>query len=175
MFTNEDPGARDLATDSDSLQNPQEQQQNGRPDAQFGIGRQQPNSQGGQRHEKNAESEHLFATAQISRMSHYYATQRSREITGSKYAESLELPKPIRDFGREKEHTNCVREENEDNEVIKLQETSQSGKTECPIISCSQAPFRDGGNGYNIFHVSDPSVLVWMSIKLHDWNYYTSH
>jgi len=48
------------------------------------IVRQQPNSQGGQRHEKNAESEHLFATAQVSHMRHNYATERSGKITAAK-------------------------------------------------------------------------------------------
>jgi hypothetical protein len=62
-------------------------------------------------------------------MSHYYTTQRSGEITGGEYAESLELPKPIRDFGREKKLSNCVRKENEDNEVIEFKETSQRGQT----------------------------------------------
>jgi hypothetical protein len=71
-------------------------------------------------------------------MSHDYTTQRSRKITGSENTESLELPKPIRDFGREKKFTNRVREENEDDEVIKLQETSQRGQREGPIISCGQ-------------------------------------
>jgi hypothetical protein len=32
------------------------------------------------------------------------------------------LPKPIRDFGREKKLPNGVRKENKDDEVIKLQE-----------------------------------------------------
>jgi hypothetical protein len=39
MFTNEDPGPWDLATDGHSLQSPQEQQQNGRPDTHLAIGR----------------------------------------------------------------------------------------------------------------------------------------
>src|ERR1700751_3760997 len=95
-------------------------------------------------------------------MSHYYTTQRSGEITGGEYAESLELPKPIRDFGREKKLSNCVRKENEDNEVIEFKETSQRGQTECLIISCGQAPTRDSDDGYDVFHVFDPSLLAWL-------------
>jgi hypothetical protein len=95
-------------------------------------------------------------------MSHYYTAQRSGEITGSEYAESLELPKPIRDIEREKKLSNRVRKENEDNEVIEFQETSQRGQTECLIISCGQTPPRDSDDGYDGFHVFDPSVLAWL-------------
>jgi hypothetical protein len=86
-------------------------------------------------------------------MSHQYTTQRSGEITGSENAESLELPKPIRDFGREKKLPDGVRKENEDDEVIELQETSQSGQTECLIIPGGKVSTRKSGDG---FHVFDP-------------------
>jgi hypothetical protein len=79
-------------------------------------------------------------------MSHYYATQGSRKITGSENAKRLELPKPIRDFRREKKFTNRVCEENKDDEVIELQETSQRGQAECLIIYCGQAPIRNGSD-----------------------------
>jgi hypothetical protein len=100
----------------------------------------------------------LFATAQITRMSHYYATQRSGEITGSEYTEGLGLPKPIRDFGWEEKLSHYVRKENKDNEVIEFQETSQRGQTEGLIICCGQTPTRDSDDGYNVCHVFDGSA-----------------
>ena len=87
-------------------------------------------------------------------MRHNYTTERSREITGSENAERLKLPHPFRDFGREKKLTNRVREENEDDEVIKLQETSQRGQAECLIISCGEAPIRNGGDEQGIGDVA---------------------
>ena len=96
-------------------------------------------------------------------MSHDYTTQRSREITGSENAERLELPKPIRDFGREKKFTNRVREENEDDEVIKLQETSQRGQTEGPIISCRSDPELEQGRRIWNRTFSKLLMLVFMT------------
>ncbi len=62
MLANEDPGTWDLATNGRSLQDAQEQQQDGRPRTQVGVGRQQPDAQSGQCHEQHTECEHLFAT-----------------------------------------------------------------------------------------------------------------
>jgi hypothetical protein len=80
-------------------------------------------------------------------MRHYYAPQRSSEITGSENAERLKLPQPFRNFEREKKLTYRVREENEDDEIIKLQETSQGGQTECLIIARGKASICNGGDG----------------------------
>jgi hypothetical protein len=43
-------------------------------------------------------------------MRHYYATERSRQITGRENAEGLKLPQPFRNFGRKKKLTNRVRD-----------------------------------------------------------------
>jgi len=77
---------------------------------------------------------------------HQDTTERPREITGGEYSEGLELPQPIRDFRWEKKLTNRVREENEDDEIVELEETSQRCQTERLIVSNGQAAVRNGSN-----------------------------
>jgi chorismate mutase len=60
-------------------------------------------------------------------MRHYDAAQRSSKITGRKNSERLELPNPVRNPRREKQVTDRVREENEDDEVVEFEDASQRG------------------------------------------------
>jgi hypothetical protein len=60
-------------------------------------------------------------------MRHYDATQRPSKITDRKNSERLELPHPVWNPRREKQVTDRVREENEDDEVVEFGDASQSG------------------------------------------------
>jgi hypothetical protein len=62
---------------------------------------------------------------QIPRMRHNDATQRSRKIAGSENSERLELSNPVRNPRRKKQATDRVREENEDDEIVEFEDTSQ--------------------------------------------------
>ena len=124
MLCDKHPRARHFTANRRALKHAHQQQQQRRENAHRGIGGQQTNGQRGDRHQQDAEGKHLFTPDQIAKVGHDNAAQRTRQIPGSKNAEGLHLTQPLRYICREEELPHYGSEEDEDNEVVKLQRTA---------------------------------------------------
>ncbi|MNC20841.1 hypothetical protein D3C75_688080 [compost metagenome] len=125
VFGHEDPGPRDFAPDGGPLQDPQQQQQQRGGNAEGGIGGQQADQQGRQRHQDDAEGEHPLAADEIAEVGHDDAPQRAGQVTGGEDAEGLELAQPLGNVGREEELAYHHGEEDEDDEVVEFEGAAQ--------------------------------------------------
>ena len=67
-----------------------------------------------------------------------YAAERSNEIAYGEHAERLNLAKPLRGLGGKKQLPHCLREENEDNEIVKLQNSAEAGQCEGFVVAGGQ-------------------------------------
>ena len=94
MFRDENPGAGNLAADGRTLQDAQDQKQDGGAIAQRRIGRQQAHQQGRHGHQKDAESEHPLAAQHVAEMRHDDAAHGPGQIAGGEDAIGLQILQP---------------------------------------------------------------------------------
>ncbi len=134
VLGDERPGARHFTADGGALQDTQSQQGDGGADAEHRIGGQQTDQQGRQRHHEDAEGEHPLAADEITEVSHDDAAERAGQITGGEDAEGLELAQPLGNIGREEQLADDDGEEDEDDEVVKLQRTAEGSQTQGLVI-----------------------------------------
>ncbi len=134
MLCHEHPGTGHFTADGGSLQDPQQQQQQGRGDAEGGIGGQQADQQGRQCHQQYAEGEHPLATDEIAEVGHDDAAQRAGQIAGGEDAEGLELAQPLGNVGREEQLADHHGEEDEDDKVVKLEGSAEGGQAQGLVI-----------------------------------------
>jgi hypothetical protein len=94
------------------------------------VGRQKADHERRDRHQEDAQREHLLASAAVAEVRHDDAAERPREIAGREDAEGLQLAQPVRGLGREEQLTDHRREEDEDDEVVVLERAAERGEDE---------------------------------------------
>ena len=138
MLGHKYPGARHLTANRRTLNNPHQQQQNRRPQANLRVRRQQAHDQGRYGHHENAQGEHFLAPQKVAEVRHNDATQRSRQVTGSKNTEGLHQSQPLRHIRREKQLADHSGKKHENDEVVKLQRSAQGRKRQGLIVAAGQ-------------------------------------
>src|ERR1700730_17138589 len=123
MLRNEDPGAGGFSTNGHALEDPHQQEKQGRGHPDRLIGWEKPNEKGRNCHKQDAERKHAFTSMSVTEMRHDDATDRPRQIASGKDTKSLSLANPIRQACGKEQLTDYGGEEHEDDEVIKLQRT----------------------------------------------------
>ena len=138
MLGDKHPGARHFTANRRTLDHPQQQQRQRRPDDDLRVGRQQAHQQGRHRHHENAQGEHLLAPQQVTEVSHDDAAQRPRQVAGGEDAEGLQLAQPFRHVRREKQLADHGGEEHENDEIVELQRAAKGRQRQGFIIATVQ-------------------------------------
>ncbi|SVJ75719.1 Uncharacterised protein [Klebsiella pneumoniae] len=138
MLGDEDPSPRHLPANRGALDHPQQEQRQGRPDADLRVGRKQAHDQGRHRHHEDAQGEHALAPEQVAEVGHDHAAQRPRQVAGGEQAEGLQLTQPFRHVRREEQLADHGGEEHEDDEVVELQRSTQGGEGQGLVVAAGQ-------------------------------------
>ena len=138
VLGHEHPRARHLAADRDALQDPHQQQQQRRGDADARVGRQQADRQRRHRHQEDAQREHPLAAEQIAEMRDHDPAERARQVAGREDPERLQQPQPVRHVGRKEQPADHRGEEDVDDEVVELERAAERGQRQRAVVVTGQ-------------------------------------
>ena len=125
VFMNEDPSARQFAADRDALANSNENQKERSSITDRFVRRNYREREGRDDHQRNREHEHVLSAELVAEVSHHDAAERAGEITGGKSAVSVQHGPELTDPCGEEVLGNNLREEEHDDEVVKLQDPAE--------------------------------------------------
>ena len=118
VLGDEDHGARQLAGQRASLQQPHQQQQRRRQPAHLPVRRQQPDAERGDGHQQQRQQEHLLAADLVAEMRDDDAGDRPDEIAQREDRVGLQQPHPFRALWREEHAAQDEGQEHEHGEVV---------------------------------------------------------
>ncbi|KGD25257.1 hypothetical protein DP42_5160 [Burkholderia pseudomallei] len=147
VLGDEHPRARHFAAHRRALQHAQQQQHDGREDADAVVGGQQAHQERRHRHQQHAQREHPLAADEVAEVRHHDAAERPREIAGREDAERLQLAQPVGNVVRKEQLADRGREEHEDDEIVELQRAAQCGEAERLVVAARQGAGRGARDG----------------------------
>ncbi|MNS82786.1 hypothetical protein D3C72_1165400 [compost metagenome] len=144
VLAHEHPGAGHLAADGRALQHAHRQQQQGRRDADAGVGGQEADHQRGRRHQEDRQREHALAPQQVAEVRHDDAAHGPREVARREDAEGLQLTQPVGHVGGEEQRAQHGREEDVDDEVVELERAAEGGQGQGLVVARIERARRSG-------------------------------